>query len=423
MKNERASAVSLWIAVGLILLAQSYVHAKTTITVWDWKGPSTPQIQQWFNWIETTFEERNPDIEIDFQLGVQDYIDKFITAQAAGIPPDVFYSSVAWARDLFDEGYFRELNPYIAKSEILKIDDFLPVTLVYSTKDGRIYGIPFKLDAAALVYNRQHLREAGIDPSPTSLSSWDDFINAAKRLTRSNGGEITRSGFTPANSLEAFTAWLHSNGGFFYNDDYTGSAFQSERGWQTLALMADLTSGLNIYSPPTSNFSQGTASMRYWGTFAPPYIQAENPDLDFAITNFPVGPWGTSRGTTTWANMFTIPAGAAHPDEAWRYIEFVTSLESELKLLEFADEPGAPRLDFYRSALFLEKAAENDWMRFIPDVYQSGGPYPFLRFSDVNREVAPFISRAANGQISVTEAILRMSEATDRILRSVPADR
>lgn len=137
---------------------------REVLTVWDWWGHATPGHTAWYTWLETEFEARYPDIDVEFHFHPwSGYLDKLVTGVAGGAGPDVAQVSVAWARDLYNQGILLELNDYVAASPSSAPDQFVPPTQVYNQLDGRIYGITFVMDANALLYNKDHFLESGLD--------------------------------------------------------------------------------------------------------------------------------------------------------------------------------------------------------------------------------------------------------------------
>lgn len=209
---------------------------------------------------------------------------------AGGVAPDVAQLSIIWARDLYDQGMLLELNSYLEKSPQTAPRNFIPATQVYNQKQGRIYGVTFVMDSAALAYNKDHFAAAGLDESPFALATWNDFLEAAKKLTRRSGDQVQRGGFGFWPSMELFTSWLYSNGGSFYNRDFTASAFHSEAGVRALQFLADLRTQYNVWG--SGSFESEQVSMVHAGTWSGSFFHAQNPDLRFGLTSFPQGPDG-----------------------------------------------------------------------------------------------------------------------------------
>ena len=175
---------------------------------------------------------------------------------------------------------------------------------MYNQLDGRIYGITFVMDANALLYNKDHFLESGLDDDPFALATWDDFIRAAQVLTRRDEDEITRSGYAFFTSVGDFSAWLVTNGASLYNADFTERASQPGRR-RVIEFERDLLHRYDIFIEALWYLPNGTTSMIFAGTWnAPEYLQA-NPVFNIGVTSFPQWSSGSGRGTIT-GNMFSM---------------------------------------------------------------------------------------------------------------------
>ena len=58
---------------------------REVLTVWDWWGHATPGHTAWYTWLETEFEARYPDIDVEFHFHPwSGYLDKLVTGVAGG---------------------------------------------------------------------------------------------------------------------------------------------------------------------------------------------------------------------------------------------------------------------------------------------------------------------------------------------------
>jgi ABC-type glycerol-3-phosphate transport system substrate-binding protein len=413
--SGRRVAVWLCISVAIVLSTVVTQAAKTQLIVWDWWDIANPSIKAFYDWAKGTFEASNPDIALEYQfIAESQYYTKIIASTAAGVGPDVVQLSITRARDFYNEGLLLDLSSFVAKTPSMSPSQFIPPTQIYNQKDGKIYGITFVMDASALLYNRQHFRETGLDDSPEGIASWDAFAQAAKKLSRREGGVTSRFAYTfYGNPIEEFCTWMRTNGGSFYNADFTRTGFNTNAGIETLRFLQ----GLSLDQLTGGSFNAETASMRYWGTWAGSYIRSANASLDFGMITFPKGPSGNQRGSTTWGNMMTVLKSTQEAEAAWRYISFICGLEADIQLLKLMDRPTSPRLEFYRTAAWREAVRANPWMEQLPAIVNSGGAYPFIRFADVNAGMGPLIrSVIQTTTMSPEEALLRSEELVNRLL-------
>ena len=120
------------------------------------------------------YEEAHPDIDIVVTSAQnQPYKEKIKTVIGTEEQPDIFYS---WAGE-FTERFIREdlildLTPYL-EADPEWADSLIDSQMVnYTTDDGMVYGIPFRLDAKVFAYNRDIFDELGLEVPTT----WDEFI-------------------------------------------------------------------------------------------------------------------------------------------------------------------------------------------------------------------------------------------------------
>lgn len=338
--------------LGLSLSFPALAAEKTVLTVWDWWDKAGVS-KTYFEWVEKEFEKRNPDIDVQYQtFGWGEFMDKLVASVATGNGPDASQLSVIWGRDLYEKGLLYELDDFVARNPSIQEDQWVPNALKFTTKNGHWFALPFIMDSAALVYNKDHFESAGLDPGPFSLESWDDFLSAARKLTKRDGDKISRSGYYGSTSVEEFMAWFYADGGKWWNDNLSRVEFDSPQGLETLEWLRDIRINYPILDPNARDFAGGTASMRHMGTWSGPSITSQDPSIRFGITSFPQGPSSDSRGTVGWTNMMAVFKDSKHPEEALRYVKFVTSLETQLQLMKLKDVGTSPRLDFFKTDEF-----------------------------------------------------------------------
>ncbi|MBV8703143.1 MAG: extracellular solute-binding protein, partial [Acetobacteraceae bacterium] len=55
-----------------------------------------------------------------------------------------------------------------------------------ATERGRVYGVPFQNSMPLLYYSARPFEEPGLDPARPP-ATWQDWLDAARKLTKSNG--------------------------------------------------------------------------------------------------------------------------------------------------------------------------------------------------------------------------------------------
>jgi len=142
-----------------------------SIQVWI-MDPGSPKIQSVVKQYGTDFEAKNPGTKIDIQFvpWAQAH-DKFTTAIAGGKVPDVAEMGTTWTPEFADQGGLVE-QPKISKG------DYVSSLVDAATLNGKVYGKPWYAGARALIYRKDILAKAGVEPPKT----WDDMMSVAKAI-------------------------------------------------------------------------------------------------------------------------------------------------------------------------------------------------------------------------------------------------
>ncbi|POZ88229.1 MULTISPECIES: maltose ABC transporter substrate-binding protein [Petrotoga] len=116
---------------------------------------------------------RDTGIVVEVQMvNFGDIKSKFLTAAQAGEGPDIIVGANDWVGELALNGL---LEP-IPKSAI-ELDKFAPSGIQAFTYEGKLYGLPYAIEAVGLLYNRDYVSD---DEVPTNI---DELMALAKELT------------------------------------------------------------------------------------------------------------------------------------------------------------------------------------------------------------------------------------------------
>ena len=110
------------------------------------------------------------------------------------------------------------LDDWLAKSDLISLDDYPPALAAIYNYRGKQYAIPKDMDTIGLWYNKELFDAAGI-PYPNADWTWDDFREAAIALTDE---ENQVWGFAAELSLQSgFGNTIYQAGGYVVNEDRT----------------------------------------------------------------------------------------------------------------------------------------------------------------------------------------------------------
>jgi multiple sugar transport system substrate-binding protein len=204
------------------------------------------------------------------------------------------------------------------------------------TYKGRVYSLPSQGNVGQLWFNRNHFREAGLDPEKPP-TTWDQAVQAIQRLTRRAGADVERAGWVPPRSWGVpWMVMYWQLGGELTDADDRRVIFNNERAVQVFEWQLhvhELQGGEDaltaLYAGANANaaFAQGKVSM-VWAANSTWRAQWANvPGLDVGNTYWPTPPNGQRSNYLGGATLI-IPRGAKNPDAAFAYVEY-----------KFADDP------------------------------------------------------------------------------------
>ena len=277
------------------------------------------------------YEETHPDIKFEISSAQnQEYKERIQVVVGGNEAPDIFFS---WVGD-FTERFIREdlildLTPYLEADPEWK-DSLIESQLAeYTTDDGMVYGIPFRLDCKLFFYNTQIFEENGL----TAPTTWDELIEVCETLKA--------AGITPIayGNLEPWSAshYIGTLNQICVPDDVrekdydpTSGEFTDPGYVQALEyyqqLLPYMTENPNGVKPDMGrmNFSMGAAGMYFAELIEIPYITAENPDMEFGMFKFPSieGAAGNANILTGAPEGFVICSKTQYPDECVEFLKW-----------------------------------------------------------------------------------------------------
>jgi N,N'-diacetylchitobiose transport system substrate-binding protein len=142
-----------------------------SITTWI-MDPGSPALQGVIKNYATGFQQAHPgtQVKIEFVPWAQAH-DKFTTAIAGGKVPDIAEMGTTWTPEFADQGAFEEVAKPAAGKYVSSLVDA-------ATLDGKVYGKPWYAGARALIYRKDVLAKAGVQPPKT----WDDVEKVAAAI-------------------------------------------------------------------------------------------------------------------------------------------------------------------------------------------------------------------------------------------------
>ena len=266
-----------------------------SISVWI-MDPGSPKIQGVVQQYGKDFEAKNPGtkVAIQFVPWAQAH-DKFVTAIAGGKVPDVAEMGTTWTPEFADQGGLVE-QAKIGEGE------YVSSLVDAATLNDKVYGKPWYAGARALVYRKDLLEKAGVEPPKT----WDDVKAAAKAIESKVGGDVYPVGFTGLSEHMYLPTIWQAGGEIATQDGETWkSALNTPEAAEAIDYYASFyKEGLSPkaavgWEEPDAQtaFANGDVAMLIAGGWTYNSIIATKPDLekDIGTVLTPTGPSG--KGT------------------------------------------------------------------------------------------------------------------------------
>ncbi len=277
------------------------------------------------------FTKANPDVTVNLEFVPYEGLhDKTVLAQGSGGGYDVVLFDVIWPAEYATNKVLVDVSDKVTpemKSGVL------PGAWTTVKYEGRHYGMPWILDTKYLFYNKEILEKAGIKNPP---KTWAELSEQAKTI-KDKGLLATPIAWSWSQAEAAicdYTTLVSAYGGSFIKDGKP--VFQTGGGLDALNYMVDsYKSGL---TNPNSKefleedvrrvFQNGEAAFALNWTYM--YNMANDPKDSKVAGKVGVVPAPGVEGKSTVSAVngsmgLGITSTSKHPDEAWKYITFMTS--------------------------------------------------------------------------------------------------
>lgn len=328
------------------------------------------------------FMAQNPGITISGETApFEDFFVRLATQVVGGNPPDLLQMDFRYIAEYADRGALLELDPYLGNA--LDLSD-IPADQVNANRvGGKLYGVSFGVNSAALLINRTAWDEAGVE-APKHGLTYEQFAEKCLKLTEATP-RANFFGTSDASGNDiAFENWLKQQSkGLYTPEGELGYDEQDASGWFEL-----------------------WASMRKSGACVPADVQAlEQGGIDttgltlghsassFMLAN-QIGPQQAALAETVEAVPFprvsdnsapghylrpatrlSVSAQTKFPDEAVALLAFLTGTPEAARLL--GAERGIPSAPRLVEAIVDElKPAERASVEFVASLGELVGPLP-----------------------------------------------
>jgi multiple sugar transport system substrate-binding protein len=374
------------------------------------------------------FNKQSKDFKVKYQEMPTDtgqYFDKLRTQfQAGGGNIDVMGSDVIWPAQFAANGWIADVTDKFPESEQQKFLEAPVQSLMYEDK---IYGVPWFTDAGLLYYRRDLLEKAGFSEPP---KTWTELREMADKVKQDEGIE---NGFVfqgdqyeggVCNGLEYI--WTHG-GDVLDPNDPNKVVIDSPEAAEGLATEHSMVqSGVAPQSVSTFTetetdpaFLNGEAVFaRNW-----PYMYAlagteDYPDVkpeQIGVAPLPLAEEQSQLSSALGGWNMLINAASDLQEEAWEFVKFMTSEESQkIRTLEASLLPT-------RTSLY----TDSEIKKTVPvvalgeEALKNANPRPVSPYySDMSLEMQEQFNASLKGEVSPEEAVKSLQESLTEIVEA-----
>jgi len=347
------------------------------------------------------FERENPGVKVKDEIlpSSSDEQHQFyaINLQARSSDFDVFALDVIWVAEFAQAGWLRDITPLLPMSQR---KDFFPGPIAAVTHEGRIYALPWFIDAGLLYYRMDLLAKYKLTPPHT----WDELVHDASTVMAREPGLY---GFVwqgkqyeglVCNALE----YLWSNGGGVMQNGRV--VLDSAANRQSLGFMRDLIVRYRVTPPFVTTlteepsreiFGQGKAVfLRNW-PYAWRLFEAPGSAVrgKVGISVLPHFAGGASAATLGgW--QLGINRYSHHAAQAEQLVQFLGSASAQ-KAMALAYGFSPPRRSLYHDP---ELKAAAPFLISLETVFEKARPRPVTPFYvPMSQELQSEFSAAISG--------------------------
>lgn len=310
----------------------------TTIKFWHtWQGKEAEK----FETIIEGFKEVHPEINVEVLGSTTE--EKQMIAMSSGDSFDVGLTMDCIANKWANKGALADMTPYI-EANGSDMDNYIPSLLNLCTLDGKQYGIPFTVDTFMMFYNKDMLAEAGYTEPP---KTWSEFSETCQAVTKTDAnGDYTSVGFIPDYPWVTVPLIPYAFGASLYDFETDTVTADSPKmieamefkksmysGFYDTQKILKFKSGFGQYQSTEHPFFTGDVAFSFEGEWFPTFISEYAPDMNWGVAPLPLPDENPEQANAfLQSGMLVIPKASKHKEEAYTFIEWLTSDACQVEL-------------------------------------------------------------------------------------------
>jgi multiple sugar transport system substrate-binding protein len=384
------------------------------------------------------FTEKHPHIKVEYENNPE-YGAKFIVLAAADSLGDLAmgYVNTGQYHFLAQNNVFSDHDAFIARDKY-DLKQFYDLALEGIRINKKLYGLPFKGQIAriALFWNVDAFEARGLK-QPTADWTYNELAEAAVRLTRRDGSDVTMYGV--AFNWRELTSMIGSTrpwGGDVLSPDGKKTTIATPAVRTALQYHYDLVLRQRVatlqplVADPLGAFNEGKAAMlaRVNIGNAGIIIQRAQDKFRWNMARMPKGPGG-KRGGMWLPGTMSVTRSSKHQDQSWEVCKWSCDKEAGVALamqVQGSSTPGA-RPDVYadprlanRPGYPAQYAEEQRKAMLEPEPYVTAANFTG---GEVNTALGAELDKLTKEQAAVSDTFLQAAAAQIQAILDKPPPR
>ena len=301
MKKQLSIVLSMAMAASVLTAVPAMAEDGDVVNLTIWSPTDREAVEAW--WVEKLAEwnEEHPEIQVSREaIDRSDsyaYDNKIATAVTSNDLPSIFYVDGPQVSYYAANGIIIPITEYFSEEDLA---DIVPSTVAQCTYDGELYAMSATESGVAFYYNKDMLKEAGIDTDDLDSRTlenpvtWEEMADIAEKCTTDEhvGAHIIMDhGEGLPYALEPM--YISKGMDYISEDGKTAEGYvDSEEAVETTAYLADLIAkGYANVDPIQDEFLNGACATMIGGSWEVATLEA-NATFDWGVTYYPVSDTG-----------------------------------------------------------------------------------------------------------------------------------
>ena len=303
------------------------------------------------------FQKAQSLIKVRLEQPTGNYYEKLQTVLAGGVAPDVLNCQTWRFQPFAAKGSLEPLDTFRSRDNYnVPYPDAWKVVYDPQTKfRGKLYGVPWNMNSMVIFYAKGQFDKAGVK-YPTNEWTYADFTEAAKRLTRTEGG-VKFYGYQTNTSYERLAAWMRLHG-----DKEWDTEIEPKKALWNQPRIVDMIN-YQLYevmntvkcSPTpaemqggTNQLQSGNVAMKMEGPWFLPQMMGPQAKREggtpFDVVLMPMGEGG-KRAHMVFGHDLTMNKASKAKDAAWEFMKFAGDEGGQKHVAKGGRQPVTPEFN------------------------------------------------------------------------------